>query len=237
MRQLGVLLGSVAVAFAGAVHTSDAAIIWDPSDSAVSYSLSEINAAGGLTVIDKTFADFIVVTGGSVGISFPDVDSIRVRPSITSTGNVRIDFHGGWATATDQHVNTNIQFSLTTEQPWLLDGVRLGLTSFFTNFDGFISIAENIWADEDLTEPLGQLGVAFVKDDPANQIVDFLPLDPTNKVWIVKDITVRGGRDSLGEIGHAHMSRFYQEFTQIPEPATLTVMGLGGLLMLRRRRA
>jgi len=53
------------------------------------------------------------------------------------------------------------------------------------------------------------------------------------KIWVTKDIQVNAGTD-----GSASLSGFVQSFSQVPEPTTMAMMGLGSLtLFVCRRRA
>ncbi|MCC5828180.1 MAG: PEP-CTERM sorting domain-containing protein [Phycisphaeraceae bacterium] len=238
MRNLGLTLVAAFSVASAIPATSNAAIIWQAGES---YTISEIQDAGGVVVGDKLFADFSVVSTASPSVtSAPDASTILIKPFINAAGDIGLEFFDGWAVATGQHINTNIQFSVEATAPWMIDGTTLGLTSFGANFGGIVSIAENLFATDPSNPPFDfviedGLLASYAKDDPANQLMDSVAFDPISKMWVVKDITVRGGVVEDGQIGHAHLSRFYQIYHQIPEPASLALMGLGAMVLLRRR--
>ena len=64
-------------------------------------------------------------------------------------------------------------------------------------------------------------------------LYDHEEFEPLRTIWVVKDIAIAGG----GPRGFATLSEFGQSFSQIPEPATMGVLALGGILLgIRRRR-
>jgi hypothetical protein len=51
------------------------------------------------------------------------------------------------------------------------------------------------------------------------------------QMWVRKGITITGGDN-----GTAKLNEIFQMYSQIPEPATLLLLGLGSLALLRTRK-
>lgn len=232
-----VTLVVVAVLLALGTPTASATLIWNfGSPPANGYTIQEVQDSGGLQVGDKLFADFDVVTTATSGVSAPDPATIRLR-GVQIAGDFGLEFNGGWATASGQSINTNITFSVTAGPSHAIVGNYLWMTAYGTAGDGLVSIVENVFAQNPGSTPTPTLlGSKFVRHavaDPLNQASDSAAFSPHQTVWVTKDITVRDG--STTGPGMAHLSRFYQTFNQIPEPATLLLLGAGAMRTLGRR--
>ena len=67
----------------------------------------------------------------------------------------------------------------------------------------------------------------FYKSDTQNKYVDQRTFAPVTEMWIVKDVVANGGIAGSG--GSAHISEFYQTFSQVPEPGSLALLFAGAL--------
>ncbi|QDU34068.1 hypothetical protein KS4_21300 [Poriferisphaera corsica] len=215
---------------------STAAIVWDldASNPSADVTIQEIIDNGGLQVEGLFFDDWLVASTSS------DVDinasEIKVRAFTNGDGGVGITFLAPWVAGTNTQYTTNIEFSI--DAATAITGVQLWTTSYATTGEGVVSIAENI-----TTEPptvfdpnsVGELGVYYQENDPSNVTGDQATFDPETKLYISKDISVRGSADPT-IAGNAHLSKFNQYYLVVPEPASLALCSLGMIALLGRRR-
>lgn len=253
LKRIAFLLG-VLVVTSG---VSSAAIIWDFGNPPVDPpTIAEIISAGGLEVGDKLFSDFEVITTDTVGTVAPGADAIKVT-GVQMVGDYGLRLNGGWSAGGQEIADTTIHFSVAITEPWLGQGWlikdnALWMTAFGvsgTGDGGIVSVSENVYAQDpniypvNVNPPLANKFVYYRDDtdmelyeealfvdrsDPLNLVMVQLP-----KIWVIKDVVANGG-DLL--TGAAHLSEFWQTFSQIPEPATFAVLSLGGVLLLTRRR-
>lgn len=195
-----------------------------------SYNLDEINAAGGIIIGDKLFKWFDVVTTSSIGAIAPSSAEIAIT-AIQVDGDYGLKFNSGWSASTGQIADSTIEFHASI----LPDYVDLGyafkdnalyITAYGNDTEsGQVSVSENLYAEH----PALGLGsfvdkfVYYVNEDN-KKLLDLKDFAPITEMWIVKDVIANGGE---GERGVAHLSEFYQTFSQIPEPGTLTLLGFG----------
>lgn len=196
------------------------------------YSIQQIIDNQGLRVGDKVFTSFSVVSIGSGGALAPQAADIRVRGFLKADGSIGLDFNGAWFANVGQVVNTTIEFAVTADHPYFIDGIGLSLDAVGTLGNGAISIAEqaeDVPGGTVLTNPT--LFAFYQRNNPFNKFKDFGSFDPIKSIYVTKDIIVTSGGQGI-----AHMSKFSQTFHQIPEPGTLALAVGGVLLVLGRRR-
>ena len=211
-----------------------AAMVWDFSNPGPAVTIKQIKDAGGLSAGGMLFENWVVDT------TSPDtqinINEIKVRAFTNGDGGVGLTFIAPWVAGTNEQFTTNIEFSVTTSKK--IRSVSLWASSYSTDKEGVMSIAENLTATPP-TNPnvvtLGELGIFHKDGDPANKITDkIIFAQPTGKIFVSKDISVRGSFDK-DAAGSAHLSKFSQYY-HIPEPAALSLLGLGSLMVLARRK-
>ncbi len=222
-------------------------IVADLQNPEDSYTIEEVQLAGGILVGDKLFSDFRVTTASSYNAIAPDAEAIMVT-GVLIEDELGLRFNGGWVAASSQIANSTIKFKVSIIEPWLSDGFLLSdnslwMSAFGTDNGGMVSVSENVYMeDPDLgfTESIAYKHVFYV-DETYKDLYDHCEFtDPTGatialpEIWIIKDVTANGGIDPYG---FAHLSEFYQTFSQVPEPATVVLMAVGALVILKRRPA
>jgi hypothetical protein len=161
--------------------------------------------------------------------------------------NVGFDLTGpfGDGTLGDNLVHEmNIQYEVSVLPDYYSNGVRLCDARLTFNGsaggDGsFSRVDETIW-DLDTNTYLGQMEVYDIANTPnitkfvdAIDFCDVYGTDGYRAFEVNKDLKFFAGNDT----GFATASFVRQEFSQIPSPGALALVGLGGLVARRRRTA
>jgi len=222
-------------------------------------TILEINQQGGILVEDKLFSDFsiISVASGPIAIA-PDESLVEITPIIVND-EIGIQFNGPWIAGPDSIVNSTITFKVSIAEPWrnqyLIHDNTFTLTASSVDLpDGFVSGIENVY------DGLPALGRRVATKSVFDTYFDDKLIDhqyftdpdtgqpvALSEIWVKKDLTLFGGTlltgaaaapegDFDGEFGFTHLSEFTQTFSQIPEPATMAVLAMGGVLIAAKRR-
>jgi hypothetical protein len=219
------------------VFASAASAAWIPLTGApVSVSSLE---GGSLIFGDKELSEielFGFATGGAIE---PDADSVFVQGGQNSvTGDYGLRFNFSWSAISNQIVNTTLSFKVSILpgfDDYFIKDVWLNITGASANGTGGVHVGETVW-DTPFFDPEGNiiasLSCSKQEDDGGAYLADYAEFAPLKEIWIhSKDISVTGGTD-----GTAHLSEFFQFYSQIPEPATLVLLGTAGAWIFTRKR-
>ena len=225
---------AIALVFAFAASPAWAILNWNVNPPSNGYTVQQVIDAGGLRIGDKVFSSFDIVNTTTAGGTAPAASAIRVRGFFDNTGAVGIEFNGAWFANVGQTVNSNIAFTVTADAPYAINGVGLSLDAVGTIGTGLVSMVEQVVENGgDVPELPDSLSVFFQKGNPLNTFTDSMSFTALPSIRVTKDIFLMGGNSGI-----AHLSRFSQKFSQIPEPGTI-LLGLAGLSLIagaRRRR-
>lgn len=235
-----ILLAGVVLSSASSVWAEIIPVL-DGSQNPIEFTLEEVMAMpDGLRVGDKVFSDWVFTDDSQNGGLAPTPEGITVKGVFFDlNGNGVFDslgdeiglcFSGGWSAFADQIADTIIEFKVTADEPFLIVDNTLKMTAAGSAGTGQASIVEALFSDANLDN----LVVRKVVFDNAQGIqhVDHAEFPPGyTELWVVKDVIVNGGGD-----GMAHISQFYNVFSQVPEPSSLLLLCAGAVLLFARRR-
>jgi len=180
------------------------------------------NSGANLVVGDKNFTDFTI--SGSFQAS-----QVTVTP-IQENGDYGIRFSGPFvAGGSSESMILGYQVAVTNS-PNLISAANLLFNGQVTPGSGMVQVTEQVFTNSPPTF-YGQMFVFATATN--NQLSASLPIVPPQTfLSINKDVELTATLPAFSTI-----STIDQTFTQVPEPSTVTlaVIGLGGLLLLRRR--
>jgi hypothetical protein len=213
-------------------------------EDSASYSLASIIQSGGLVIGDKRFDLFSIVTTKSKNAVASGADEITLT-AVYIDGDYGFKVNGLWLAGASQWADSTLSFHASILDSYIAQGYAfkdntLWLSGYGVSTNasgGMVSIAENIYPSAAKKNALANEYVYYTSEQD-NITEDSAVFTPATQLWVVKDIAVFGGG---GTAGSAHLSEFYQTFSQtVPEPGTLVLLGVGGLglvgFAMRRRR-
>ncbi|MFW5732071.1 MAG: PEP-CTERM sorting domain-containing protein [Planctomycetota bacterium] len=204
-----------------------------------------IDGTGAITVQDKVFSDFSVVSPNAENEDSvaPSADELFVQGWVWESGpyagEVGLRFDGGWMAGYEKTAASTIKFRVQADDPYLISDNTLYTTAFDAILGGSAGVTESVYHDEPVAgvERFEGKSIYTYSDTGAEKQTDHVDYDPADyddDIWVSVGVTVTGGNDD--EDAHAQLNDFYITFSQVPEPATMAVLGLGGLTMLLRRK-
>jgi len=190
---------------------------------------------GGILVVgDKEFSEFDVF-GLGIGVPQPDADSVLVQGGQNdATGDYGLRLVLDWDVGSNQGINANISFKaviLPQYPEYFFNDVSMILSGASATSTGVINASESVWdAPIPVGNLLASLSCSKQYDDGDVYLQDHAEFALVKDIWVRKDISITGGTG-----GNAHLDETFQFYSQIPEPATVLLLGLGSLVLLRKR--
>jgi hypothetical protein len=188
---------------------------------------------------DKQISN-IALTGiaSSGGAIAPTTNSVYIQGGQDSTtGNYGLRFLLSWIAGPGQTVNADIQFEISVlpSSNYYIKDVGMDITGASATGTGLVAVGETVrnaaFPDGSV---IAQISCAETPNGNGAQLQASAEFTPVKEIWIwSKDISITGGTD-----GTAHLSEFYQFYsqTQVPEPATIMLLSLGMAALLRKKR-
>ena len=195
----------------------------------------------GLEVGDKIFSDFDVTGIAAGGAFVPGADSVLVRGGQNiDTGDYGLQFRLAWIVGTNQLINANIDFKVSIApgyNPWYMEDAVLFLMTAGATGTGAVNATELIYDSSFMGNCLAALDVSREYGDKGSDLrnesqfeLDGEPV-MAKEIWVETGIIISGGTG-----GTAQLTEVFMLYSQIPEPATIILLGLGSLALLRTRK-
>lgn len=192
--------------------------------------------AGGLVVDDKLFSDFLVDGLAQGGALKPTASTVFVQGGKESvTGDYGLKFFLDWDAGSNQSINVNIDYKVSIlpgYASYFIDGAWTLLSLAGATGSGVVAATETLWdAPLPFGDWLATLSTSWQVGGSGLDLKDYANFAQVKQMWVNNGFTVTGGLS-----GTAKLNEVFQMYTQIPEPATLILLGLGSLALLRKRR-
>jgi hypothetical protein len=193
----------------------------------------------GCTVGDKVFSDFDYAASGTNQLSAAQV---TVTPDNSDPMNPGLLFTGTWVANAGNTSDSHLQFTVSTlSGAALIEDASLSISGYAVSGTGMVTVAENLclggtfsgWTTNCSSQVTDNLLVSTF----LGQTYDHTTFNPVSTVDVFKDIGLTAF--GTGETNFAFVSGVTNNFSQVPEPATLTLLGTGLLAIgekLRRRK-
>jgi hypothetical protein len=200
-----------------------------------SYSIAEINAAGGIAIGNNLFDSFSVTPSASKKAASPTETSIQIT-AVEVNGDYGFRVNALWTASAGQWVDDTMTFHASFSEEAAAQGhAFVGNSLYITavggaNTEGGIaSISENLYRNyPGFGEPSLANEFTYYAGQGDENLRDTATFSPVADLWVVKDIGVSGGTGQRGVMG---VSEFYETFDSAPEPSTLVLLGMGAFGM------
>jgi hypothetical protein len=222
----------VAVLLFSSPTTAPADVInLNPGDTVNMATLT--NSGVAVQIGDKQFGDFVYLYTDN---SPSNIDITAANVNVTALSNVvgfGVSFTEPMSVVGNDTRDIVLKYTVTVTDPnFKISDIHLSITgSAFGNGSG--QVGEDVFNDGWGLTNVGHLQAGVFSF--GNFLTDQADINPVvTKLWVQKDVNVAGG----GAPGAASITIIDQTFSQIPEPSTALLVGLGllGMVAVKRTR-
>jgi hypothetical protein len=196
---------------------------------------------GGLEVGDKLFSGFEVTGLASGGPPTPSDVTVMVQGGQNdATGDYGLRIRLAWNAGADQLINAGLNYKVSIlpgYDPYFITDATLWLATASAAGTGLVQASENIYDADFMGNSLLALAASAEDNDYGAFLMDSGDLMLRGNLAEFKEIFVRTGITVQGgSNGSAGLHEAFMLYSQVPEPATILMLGLGALALVRKRR-
>jgi hypothetical protein len=193
---------------------------------------------GTLVVGDKEFTDFdlnVFILDGGAFMTDPNLMKVQGVQDV-DTGNYGLRFNGfTWFAGPSQVISVNLGFNVSIVDgydDYFIKDIWMYLTGVGATGTGSVTAGETAWDDFPGGEVIASLSCSKYANDGGVNLSDYAEFDPLKEIRIqTKYITLIGGTN-----GTASFTEFFQFYSQIPEPATIVLLGTASIAVFARKK-
>jgi hypothetical protein len=198
-----------------------AALVFAFGGSAKATTLADLNGGQSLTVGGLTFSDFKITVNGSLDPNLADYQVLSLSDGFRIAG--------GFAAFDAEQGDMLLSYDVSAGTSNPVNDIRLVFNGTAVGSHSGANIVETLSSNG---TPVSSANV-FAIAGGTTQLVDTQTFAPQTSFTVDKDILVKAGSG-----GMATISFINQEFSVVPEPGSLVLIGSGlmGLLAFGRKR-
>ncbi|MBN1391877.1 MAG: hypothetical protein JW947_03630 [Sedimentisphaerales bacterium] len=194
---------------------------------------------GALVVGDKEFSNFdlnVFMIDGGAFMTDPNLMKVQGVMDV-DTGDYGLRFNGfTWFAGPNQVISVNLGFKVSIidgYDDYFIKDIWMYLTGAGATGTGSVNAGETAWDDFPGGNVVASLSCSKYAGDGGVNLSDYAEFDPLKEIYIqTKYITLIGGTN-----GTASFTEFFQFYSQIPEPATIVLLGAASIVVVTQKKA